>query len=232
MVVREEGVKRERRFVPHRLILASGSPRRRELFALLRLPFEAVTTQVDERPMEGEPPPEVVARLAQAKADRAAEVYPAALVVGCDTVVALGGEVLGKPTDAEEARTMLLRLRGRGHAVYTGVAVVGEGHRAVQVVQTTVRMREYTDGEIEAYVASGDPLDKAGAYAIQHPTFRPVAAWEGCYANVVGLPLCHIVRMLREWGIRPATDVPAACQRHTGQRCHVFHSILHPPERP
>ena len=154
---------------------------------------------------------EVVVRLARAKAEVVAAAHPDALVVGCDTVVALGGEVLCKPADGEAARAMLLHLRGRDHAVYTWVAVVGGGRRAVQVARTTVRMREYTDEEIDAYVASGDPLDKAGAYAIQHPGFHPVATWEGCYANVVGLPLCHLVRLLREWDVHPAVDVPAAC---------------------
>jgi len=217
---------------PYPLVLASASPRRRELFALLGLPFRAVATRVEEGVRKGEAPAEVVARLAWAKAKAAAAGHPTALVVGCDTVVALGEEVLGKPADAEAARAMLRRLRGRAHAVYTGVAVVGGGRRAVRVARTTVWMREYGDEEIDAYVASGDPLDKAGAYAIQHAGFRPVASWEGCYANVVGLPLCHLVRVLRSWDVHPAADVPAACQRHTGRRCRVFHSIstLHPSD--
>ena len=211
---------------PYPLVLASASPRRRELFALLGLPFRVAVAQVAEVVERGEPPVEVVVRLARAKAEVVAAAHPDALVAGCDTVVALRGEVLGKPADGEAARAMLLRLRGRDHAVYTGVAVVGGGRRAVQVARTTVRMREYTDEEIDAYVASGDPLDKAGAYAIQHPGFHPVATWEGCYANVVGLPLCHLVRLLREWDVHPAVDVPAACQRHTGRRCRVFDGIL------
>jgi len=208
------------------LILASASPRRRELFALLGLPYRATAAAVDETIGEGEPPEHGVARLARAKAVTLAVRHPDALVIGCDTVVALEGEVLGKPADEEEARAMLLRLRGRDHTVYTGVAVMGKGRGAVQVARTTVWMREYSDAEIAAYVATRDSLDKAGAYAIQHPGFRPVAAWEGCYANVVGLPLCHLVRMLRGWGIHPAVDVPAACQSHTGRQCEIFEEIL------
>lgn len=129
---------------------------------------------------------------------------------------------------------MLLRLRGRTHAVYTGVALVGEGREVIEVATTAVAMRDYARDELDAYVASGDPLDKAGAYAIQHPAFRPVASWRGCYANVVGLPLCHLVRALRVWRVVPPADacseqgrgVPAACQTHTGQRCTVFRDIL------
>ena len=211
------------------LVLASASPRRKELFALLGLPFRVVAAEIAETVGVGEGPSEAVARLAREKAKAVAAAYPDELVVGCDTVVALGREVLGKPPDRESARAMLRRLRGRDHLVYTGVAVVGGGREAIQVARTVVWMREYTDAEIDAYAASGDPLDKAGAYAIQHPGFHPVAAWEGCYANVVGLPLCHLVRMLRGWGIVPALDVPAACQRYTGRRCRVFRLILASP---
>jgi len=211
---------------PYPLVLASASPRRRELFALLGLSCRVAVAQVAEVVERGEPPIEVAIRLARAKAEVVAAACPDALVVGCDTVVALEGEVLGKPADGEAARAMLFRLRGRDHAVYTGVAVVGAGRQAVEVARTTVWMRLYSDEEIDTYVASGDPLDKAGAYAIQHRGFHPAAAWEGCYANVVGLPLCHLVRLLREWNVHPTLDVPTACQRYTGQRCQVFRRIL------
>jgi hypothetical protein len=94
------------------------------------------------------------------------------------------------------------------------------------VAETRLAMRTYTDAEMAAYVASGDPLDKAGAYAIQHPGFHPVAELQGCYANVMGLPLCHLTRALRAWNVEPPHDVPAACQDHTGRRCPVYATIL------
>jgi len=203
------------------LVLASASPRRRELLSLLGLPFRVVRAQVDEAAMAGERPARTAGRLALAKARAVAARCPGALVVGCDTVVALEGEMLGKPADAEEARAMLSRLRGRTHTVYTGIALVGEGQETGTVVATEVVMRAYTDAELSAYVASGDPLDKAGAYGIQHPLFHPVGSWNGCYANVMGLPLCHLARLLQGWGVVPPADVPAACQAHTGQRCAV-----------
>lgn len=209
-----------------RLILASGSPRRRELIQLLGLPVQAVTAPIEEEMHPAESPAEMVARLARAKARAVAATHPCVPVLGCDTAVALEGRVLGKPADPEEVRAMLARLRGRTHAVYTGVVLVRAGEAVAQVAETAVIMRRYSDAEVAAYVASGDPLDKAGAYAIQHPGFDPVARWRGCYANVVGLPLCHVTRALRAWGLAPPADVPAACQAHTGQRCHVFPEIL------
>ena len=123
---------------------------------------------------------------------------------------------------------MLSRLRDRTHAVCTGVAVVLGDQEIVEVAETVVTMRDYTNAELGAYVASGDPLDKAGAYAIQHPSFQPVARWEGCYATVVGLPLCHLVRALRSWSVMPPANVPIACQTHIGEGCTVFPDILAP----
>ncbi len=206
---------------PH-LILASGSPRRRELIELLGLPVRATAAQIEEYADPAESPAEMVLRLARAKARAVAASHPNAPVLGCDTAVAFEGRVLGKPADAGEAHAMLARLRGRTHAVYTGVVLLRAGEEVGQVAETAVAMRRYSDAEVAAYIASGDPFDKAGAYAIQHPTFDPVARWRGCYANVVGLPLCHVTRALRAWGVAPPADVPAACQAHTGQQCRVY----------
>jgi MAF protein len=135
---------------------------------------------------------------------------------------------LGKPRDNDDAAEMLLHLRGKAHAVYTAVTVLDEATKraATQVAETTVLMRHYTDDELAAYVASGDPLDKAGAYAIQHADFRPVAQLRGCYLNVMGLPLCHLARQLHAWGIALPRDVPTACQAHTERSCPVHASIL------
>jgi len=217
------------------LLLASASPRRRELLVLLGLPFEVTVANVVEVPRTNEPPAALVARLSRAKAhaacseqSRRVASHPDTIIVACDTVVALDGEVLGKPRDATEASTMLRRLRGRSHTVYSAVTLLetATGRTLTDVAETRVTMRAYTDADIAAYVASGDPLDKAGAYAIQHPGFHPVAALQGCYANVVGLPLCHLTRCLRAWGVEPPRDVPAACQPHNGHHCLVYATIL------
>ncbi|MGD1992856.1 MAG: Maf family protein [Anaerolineae bacterium] len=208
------------------LILASGSPRRRELIQLLGLPTRAISAPIEEDADPAEPPTELVVRLARAKARAVVDAYPHTPILGCDTAVSLQGRALGKPADSREAHAMLTHLRGRSHTVYTGVVLLRAGEEVPQVAETVVKMRRFSDEELSGYVASGDPLDKAGAYAIQHPAFDPVASWRGCYTNVVGLPLCHVVRALRAWDVLPPVDVPAACQAHTGQRCHVFPEIL------
>ncbi len=217
------------------LVLASRSPRRHELLELLGLPFEVETPDVREIPRADEAPTELVARLSRAKA-RAVEVdgRGAALVLACDTVVSLGNdrsseEILGKPRDPAEARAMLRRLRGRSHLVYSAPTTrYGVRGLMTDVVKTRLTMRLFTDEEIDSYVASGDPMDKAGSYAIQHRGFRPVANVEGCYANVMGLPLCHVALQLRRRGVEPAADVAAACQAHTGFACRVYEQIGRP----
>ncbi|UCC65087.1 MAG: septum formation protein Maf [Anaerolineae bacterium] len=218
------------------LLLASQSPRRRELLALLGMPFEVAVPNVAEVPQVDEPPAALIVRLSQVKAQavgrnqvfRKKPGFKKGIIIACDTVVALDGEVLGKPHDVAEANTMLHRLRGRSHTVYSAVTLLETttGHTLTDVAETQVTIRAYTDPEISAYVASGDPLDKAGAYAIQHSRFHPVAGLQGCYANVVGLPLCHLTRCLRAWGIEPRQDVPAVCQGHTGHDCAVYATIL------
>ncbi len=209
------------------MLLASQSPRRRELLALLGLPFEVTVTNVVEDPQAGEPPAATVVRLSLAKA-RAAPVRPDVVIIACDTVVALDGALLGKPRDATEATAMLHRLRARPHTVYSAITLLetATGHTLTEVAETQVTMRAYTGTEMAAYVASGDPLDKAGSYAIQHAGFHPVAELQGCYANVMGLPLCHLTRCMHAFGIEPPHDVPAACQAHTGHHCTVYATIL------
>ncbi len=218
---------------PAGLLLASQSPRRHQLLGLLGLPFRSVCPVVEETPHADESPAALVARLSQEKA-RAALTAPAAsdhpLIVACDTTVALDGESMGKPEDADRATAMLRRLRARPHAVFTAVTLLdgGSGRMETVVAWTDVYMRPYTDAEIAAYIATGDPFDKAGAYAIQHPDFHPVERIVGCYANVVGLPLCHLVAMLQTggWGIVPPRTVPLACWRQYAIRCSVYSSIL------
>jgi len=205
------------------ILLASQSPRRRELIQLLGLPVQAAAADVDETPLPHEAPAAYVRRLAAAKARALAAARPegSRWIVAADTAVVDGGEILGKPADSAEAAAMLRRLRGRAHTVLTGVAVLdaATGRLETTVARTAVFMRAFTDEEIAAYVSSGDPLDKAGAYAIQNRAFAPVARIEGCYANVVGLPLCTLACMLRAQGASPTADVPARCTSALGYNC-------------
>lgn len=194
--------------LPRRLILASASPRRRELFAQLGLPSEVRAAQVDETPQPGETAESFVRRLSREKALAvAAQETPGPIIIAADTTVMLDGAILGKPADADEAADMLRRLRGRIHTVLTAITLLdtATGTLVTDLATTSVTMRDYTDEEIAAYVASGDPLDKAGAYAIQHPDFHPVATIEGSYTNVVGLPLDRVVAALERLGVLVGT---------------------------
>jgi septum formation protein len=219
------------------LLLASRSPRRRELLGLLGFPFEVMVPNVPERPEASESLLDLVTRLSRSKAHQAANECGSRtgnrgeLVLACDTVVISQGGILGKPSGAAEAKEMLRALRGRVHHVYTAFTLVrsADGPSATGLVETKVGMRDYTDEEIAAYVASGDPLDKAGAYGIQDAAFRPAACWDGCYANVVGLPLCHLARCLEARGHTPPANVPAACQAYFGQQCTVYERVLAGP---
>jgi MAF protein len=180
-----------------RLVLASASPRRRELLARLLPQFGVAIPVVDESPLGTESPAALARRLATAKARAIGRAQPQAAVLAADTVVALDEDSLGKPADAAEARAMLVRLRGRVHRVITAVCLLPPGSQPLTGArETCVRMRDYDDAEIRAYVETGDPLDKAGAYAIQDRRFRPVAGIRGCYTNVVGLPLCLVSEQL------------------------------------
>jgi len=184
------------------LVLASASPRRRELVASLGIPFEVVASDVDET-LDAVPLPEAVARLALRKARAVAPARPAAIVLAADTIVVIDDRALGKPAHAEEARQMLRALRGRSHEVMTGVAVVdaATGQSAVETVISRVTMDAYSDDAIERYVASGEPFDKAGAYAIQGAGGALVVALQGSRSNVVGLPLTVTAALLRRFGV-------------------------------
>ena len=207
-----------------RLVLASGSPRRRQLLSLVGIPFIIKAVAVDESSLPDEAPTEMVLRVSQQKALAANGIRADELVVAADTIVVLDGAVLGKPNDAEDAVQMLLRLRGRSHMVYTGIAVWHPQSRKMvcELAETAVWMRDYDDGEIATYVESGDPLDKAGAYAIQHPRFDPVSRVEGCRVNVVGLPLCHLGRALADFGVVAPINVPGTCRAFSQHNCAVF----------
>jgi septum formation protein len=183
------------------LILASGSPRRRELLTQIGVSFTVQPSQATENVPPGTNPVEMVKELALRKAREVAGASPAHWVLGADTIVVLDGQVLGKPADAQDAASMLQRLSGRRHQVLTGVALVGPGGQWVDYAETIVWMRPLTQEEIEAYVATGEPLDKAGAYGIQGRAAAFVPRIEGCYYNVVGLPLALLSQKLHELGI-------------------------------
>jgi septum formation protein len=173
--------------------------------------------------LAGESPTDLVLRVSQSKAYALRDVMRSEVVVAADTVVVLEGQILGKPHDSGEAFSMLRRLRGRSHSVYTGISVWQPANwRMVnELASSVVSMRNYTDAEIEAYVASGDPLDKAGAYAIQHQGFAPVSHMEGCWLTVMGLPLCHLRRALEAFGLVVPSNVPGSCRAFTRQACEV-----------
>jgi septum formation protein len=219
------------------LLLASNSPRRKQLLELGGWKFEIISVEIDERVREGERPSEYVRRLAKSKAQAAALHAPQeAIIIAADTTVvdefSLQRDrqelILGKPEDAAEAEQMLRRLRGRTHQVYTAMAVLraSDGLLLQDTCVTDVTMRAYSDAEVQAYIDTGDPLDKAGAYAIQHVDFHPVAKVDGCYTNVVGLPLCYLARMLRELGVQPAQDLPQACMQALNVECPIFEQLL------
>ena len=199
------------------LLLASASPRRRDILGRLGVPFRVVPADLDEdrfaREFRGSFP-ELVEALAVAKARAVAATEPAfdGWILAADTTVILDGEMLSKPVDKADAARMLRLLRGRAHQVATGVAVYDPMSDCMLSgrVCTLVWMRAYSDAEIEAYVATVDPLDKAGGYAVQHEHFHPVERVEGCYLTVVGLPLCLAAELLHRQGMRIPPRLPAA----------------------
>jgi septum formation protein len=210
------------------IILASQSPRRRQLIDLLNCPVTAVSADVDESRITTPDPAQNAIDTARFKAETILARWPvqlpaasAAILVAADTTVALERQMLGKPVDNNEAAQMLRQLRGQEHEVHTGMVVVdlASGRSLEAVTTVPVTMRDYSRHEIEAYVATGDPLDKAGAYAIQHTVFRPVARLEGCYLGVMGLSICHLLRLLQQ--IEPAitADTVGLRQSHNGYTC-------------
>lgn len=180
------------------LILASASPRRRELLQQIGVRFTVVTAGVDETPLPAEQPVPYTVRLARAKAEAVQRIHPAAAVIGADTTVTLDGELYGKPASVADARGMLQRLQGRTHEVTTGFAVSTAAATVSGSETTRVTLAVMTDEEISAYAATGEPMDKAGAYAIQGVAARWVTRIEGDYSNVVGLPLARLYMLLRE----------------------------------
>lgn len=213
----------------HLIILASASPRRQELLQALGLPIKVITPghAVDETPLLDEAPAALVQRLSRLKAETVAESLSSpkdrpVIIIAADTVVALGEQILGKPANPTEAVAMLTQLRQQSHTVYSGLTVARlHGPKRTFITrlhQSAVWMRPYTNTEIAAYVASGDPLDKAGAYGIQHQTFNPVAHLEGCFASVMGLPLGELAIAFRQIGLS-LPEISPLCARKFNYPC-------------
>lgn len=202
-----------------RVILASQSPRRRELLALIGVAHTVIPADIDERMHAGEQPVPHAERLARAKAHVLAERHPDAVVIAADTIVVLDGEILGKPRDAAEARATVARLSGRTHRVFTAIAVARGGRIESAVEEVAVTFRALTSGEIAAYVDTGEPMDKAGAYGIQGYGATIVARIEGDYFSVMGLGMRRLVELLERVGVhydfarglsaRPLAGAPA-----------------------
>ena len=197
-----------------KLVLASGSPRRSEIMTSAGFDFMTRVSDVDEGAIgEGLNAIDLAVALAEAKARAVASDMPDATVIGADTVVSKNRVLYAKPEDAEDARRMLRELSGRSHTVITGVAIVANGQVVSGHQSTIVNMRDYDADEIAAYVESGSPLDKAGAYGIQDTSFIPATSIAGCYLNVVGLPMCLISKLMVR-ALLFDDSAPAACPNH------------------
>lgn len=191
---------------PLRVILASASPRRRELLSLIGIAHEVRPADIDESVLPAEAPAPHAERLARAKAHALAEGHPDIVVVAADTIVVVDGDILGKPRDASQAALMLRRLAGRQHIVYTAIAVARDSRTESAVEAVQVTMRALNDREIAAYIATGEPMDKAGAYGIQGYGATIVERVDGDYFSVMGLGLRRLVELLARVGVRYAFD--------------------------
>ena len=195
----------------------------------LEVPFTTTAADVNETPLPDESPEYYVIRLAREKARACEREAPFnAVILAADTTVSDDNRIIGKPLDAADAARMLRQLRNRSHMVHTAVVVgvPSRGLSELELCSTRVKMRAYSDDELLAYVESGDPLDKAGAYAIQNAGFDPVEKLSGCYASVMGLPLCHVERALTRLGFGVRKRLPYRCQRELAYTCPVFKRIL------
>jgi septum formation protein len=211
------------------LVLASSSPRRQELMQIGGWNFSVRPIDVDESRLLEESPETHVVRLAQEKARACStRVGEDVVIIGADTVVVDSGDILGKPGSSEKAKAMLTRLRGHTHHVCTGIAILNPvtGALITDLCVTEVPMRSYSDADMDTYIRSGDPLDKAGAYAIQHSGFHPVERLAGCFASVMGLPLCHLARNLMTLGIDTTRDIAAECKTEFAYNCPISTAVL------
>ena len=209
--------------------LASASPRRRQILGWTGIHFDILSTDIDESEFEGENPKDYVNRLAVEKARRAAEIGSSdGFVIAADTTVILKGKILGKPGNREEAVRMLTLLRNKQHEVITALVVLKLSDKSLISDRciSSIQMRDYSDQEIQSYVNTGDPLDKAGAYAIQHPQFDPVINFQGCFASVMGMPLCHLERNLRQLEGYQWREMQIICQKFLDYTCPIHRRVM------
>ena len=197
------------------------------MLAVMGLEFEVQPSEVAEHPIAGEAPSQMAQRLSELKA-LGVPNHRHRIIIAADTLVVVDDHVLGKPDSAQQALDMLNRLRARKHTVFTGITVINtpDGVWCRQVAATPVVMRDYSDHEMLEYVATGDPMDKAGAYAIQNTLFNPVAKIMGCYTNVIGLPVCHLYRALLQMGIEAPRHPLSCCYRAVQSGCPWAQPIL------
>ncbi len=215
-----------------KIVLASSSPRRKEMISWLNIPFEIMPANIEESYHTNEKAFPYVRRLAREKAEKAAKKMgygdrSSSIVLAADTIVLKGDQILGKPKNEADAERMLVLLRNTFHQVITAICLLfPDGRKVEDLCISEVRMRNYSDDEIAEYVHSGDAFDKAGAYAIQNGTFNPVCALTGCYASVMGFPFCHIERNLRKIDGYNWISTAEICQKHLHYECPISEKVL------
>jgi septum formation protein len=214
---------------PNKFWLASNSPRRREILTWAGWQLEKISSNGDEAMLADEPAEQYVRRIAEIKSRvKPGNQSPSDFIIAADTIVVLDGKILGKPKDANDSFRMLALLRGRNHWVMTAIAVrlAGSDDARIELCRSCVKMRNYSDEEIKRYIESGDPSDKAGAYAIQSPEFHPTEGFRGCLASVMGMPLCHLERSLRLYKNYEWTDWPSICQKKLEYSCPITSRVM------
>ena len=211
------------------ILLASNSPRRKQMMSWTGLKYRVNPVNINEDQHPGEKADNYILRLAEEKAKAAVELAMRnEIILAADTIVVDGDEILGKPKDEADAFRMLSQLKGRVHHVSTAIAVYDPLKPKLLLDKCTspVKMRVYDDDEIKKYIESKDPFDKAGGYAIQHAVFKPVEVFHDCFAGVMGLPICHIMRTLKKMGLEMSAEAPNNCQTQLQYECPVFDLIL------
>jgi len=209
--------------------LASNSPRRREILTWAGWQLETISSNSDESRLEDEAPEQYVRRVANLKSRvDLPKASDSDIIISADTIVVFDGMILGKPKNAQDAITMLAAMCAKDHWVMTAIAVrrADEKSARLELCRSKVRMRAYADAEIQSYVESGDPMDKAGAYAIQDCRFHPAEGFAGCMASVMGMPLCHLERLLRQDADYAWTDWPSICQKKLEYTCPVTSRVM------
>ena len=210
-----------------KIILASASPRRQQMLSWIIPEFESHSADIDETPFPGELPQPYCQRMALTKTIHCSDAVPeGGFVIGSDTTITIDNQILGKPADENHALEMLKLLNGKEHTVYTAVAIGNRKNGKLRIQQsiceTVVRFRDMGYDEIRDYVESGDPMGKAGAYAIQNHEFHPVETFRGCYASVVGFPLCHVGNILHRFGYDTFPQIRSACMAGTKIYCNYM----------